>query len=254
MDYDSAVAELYRSPLAEFVATRKRLAAELKPADKAQAKRFEKLARPSISAWAVNQLWWRARPSFDALLDAAARLRAGDATASTAHRASLSELRKRAAEILAGDAHAASDAVLRRVTHTLSALALTGCFAPDPPGALVQDRDPPGFEAMTLPLLASASQAAQAPLAADRAAAEHARTEREQRERVEQQRARVRAERERLEAELRQAEAAAGLRIRDVERARQALADAERELVRAQAAVTAVRSRLADGEDDRDPR
>jgi hypothetical protein len=37
---------------------------------------------------------------------------------------------------------------LRRVTTTLSALAASGGFAPDAEGALLEDRDPPGFEVL----------------------------------------------------------------------------------------------------------
>ena len=44
----------------------------------AEATRFAKLGRPTISAWAVNQLWWHARDAFDALFETAARLRKGD--------------------------------------------------------------------------------------------------------------------------------------------------------------------------------
>ena len=68
MRYDDAVAELYQVPIDRFVAERKRLAGELKAAgDKDGAARLAKLARPPISAWAVDQLWWRARDGFDAL-------------------------------------------------------------------------------------------------------------------------------------------------------------------------------------------
>ncbi len=278
MDYDTAAAELYRSPLADFVATRKRLAVELKTTDKAQAKRFEKLARPSLSAWAVNQLWWRARPSFDALFESAARLRTGDQAATRAHRDALAELRRRAAELLAENAHAASEAVLRRVTHTLSALAASGGFDPDPPGALVEDRDPPGFEAIDPTALATqaamratlhgkaerteapaparprdarARERNTASARAEAAAAERERAEQErkrieqERKRIEQERKRARAEREGLERELKKAEAAAELRAREADRCRQALVDAERELERALAAVADVRARLA---------
>jgi len=251
MDYDTAAAELYRSPLAEFVATRKRLAVELKTMDKAQAKRFEKLARPSISAWAVNQLWWRARPSFDALFESAARLRTGDQAATRAHRDALAELRRRAAELLAENAHAASEAVLRRVTHTLSALAASGGFDPDPPGALVEDRDPPGFEAIDpTALTAHAATRATPHGKAERPAEQERKRIEQERKRIEQERKRARAEREGLERELKKAEAEAELRAREADRCRQALVGAERELERARALVADVRARLAGGRDN----
>jgi hypothetical protein len=146
--YDAAVATLYQAPLDQFVAERKRLAAELKSAgDKDGASRFAKLGRPTISAWAVNQLWWNARDDFDELLASAERLRLGDLAASREHRDATTALRARAASLLSEGGHGAADATLRRVTTTLSALAANGGFDPDQPGALAADRDPPGFGA-----------------------------------------------------------------------------------------------------------
>ncbi|MEO8179892.1 MAG: hypothetical protein ABI895_13750, partial [Deltaproteobacteria bacterium] len=67
--YSDAVAALYQSSQEVFVSERKRLAAELKASgDKAGAASLGKLGRPTLSAWAVNQLWWRARPLFEELL------------------------------------------------------------------------------------------------------------------------------------------------------------------------------------------
>lgn len=149
LTHAEAVEALYHSTQASFVAERKRLAAELKAAgDKEGAARLGKMARPSLSAWAVNQLWWHARPLFDELLSSSERLRQGDRNASSAQRTALAGLRTRAAALLEEGGHAANDATLRRVTTTLSALAAIGGFEPDAPGALSGDRDPPGFEAM----------------------------------------------------------------------------------------------------------
>src|SRR5215471_10899698 len=145
--YEDAVSTLYRSSVETFVAERKRLAAELKTAgDKAGAARLAKLARPSVSAWTVNQLFWQARDVFDELLAAGQRLRGGDLAASQAHREAMAKLRARAALLLEGSAHAATESTLRRVMNSLSALAASGGFDPDPPGALAEDRQPPGFD------------------------------------------------------------------------------------------------------------
>src|SRR5689334_16188113 len=71
--YRDAAEALYRAPHEAWVAERKRLAAELKAAgDKAGAAQLAKLARPPLSAWVVNQLWWRAPEPFAELLAAAA--------------------------------------------------------------------------------------------------------------------------------------------------------------------------------------
>jgi len=151
-DPSPAVAEaadaLYGAPLSAFVAERKRRSQELRDAgDRAGAATVAKLARPSMSAWVVNQLHREAGDDMAALFSSAARMRAGDLAAADAHRAALARLRARAAEILTSDGHAAIDTTLRRVTTTLQALAATGSFDPDPAGRLVADRDPPGFEA-----------------------------------------------------------------------------------------------------------
>lgn len=147
--YDEAVAALYQAPHGDFVGERKRLAGELKAAgDKAGATKLGKLARPPISAWTVNQLWWHARAAFDALFESAEKLRGGDLGATGEHRDAIAKLRARAQQILAEAGHAATESTLRRVTTTLAALAATGGFDPDPEGALSADRDPPGFEAV----------------------------------------------------------------------------------------------------------
>jgi hypothetical protein len=146
--YEQAVAELYRAPHESFVAERQRLARELKAeGDKLGAARLGKLPRPTISAWAVNQLWWHARDAFDELFDTAALLRSGNLAASPAHRKAIASLGARAQRLLSESGHSANDATLRRVAMTLSGLAAAGTFEPDTPGALGKDRDPPGFEA-----------------------------------------------------------------------------------------------------------
>jgi DNA repair exonuclease SbcCD ATPase subunit len=156
--YDDAVTELYQAPLDSFVAERKRLAAGLKTAgDKEGAAQLAKLRRPPASAWAVNQLWWHARRDMEAMLETAERLRAGDLGAAPAHRETIAKLRARAAAILEKAGHGATDATLRRVTTTLSAIAAAGGFDPDLPGTLADDRDPPGFETMALSAAAAAA-------------------------------------------------------------------------------------------------
>src|SRR6478735_470210 len=146
--YEQAVSALYRAPHGSFVVERRRLAAELKAeGDKTGAARLAKLERPPLSAWAVIQLWWHARESFDELFDTAAQLRAGKLSASPAHRKAIAKLAARAEQLLSDAGHSASDATLRRVTMTLSGLAAAGGFEPDAPGALSKDREPPGFEA-----------------------------------------------------------------------------------------------------------
>jgi hypothetical protein len=172
--FADAVEALFRVPLNEFVAERKRLAGELKASgDKQAATKLSQLARPSVSAWAVNQLWWRQRPAFEALLQAAAAVKSGDREASKQHREALAELRQHATALLEQAGNAASEGTLRRVATTLSALAAAGGFTPDTPGALITDRDPPGFETFVAgsPRPAPATRASAPTSAVDTAAA-----------------------------------------------------------------------------------
>jgi hypothetical protein len=149
--YDEAVEALYQAPHESFVAERKQLSAALKASgDKAGAARLVKLGRPPLSAWAVNQLWWQAGELFVRLFAAAQKLRAGDQSATAERRDTLAALKARAAAILVQAGHGANEGTLRRVATTLAALAASGGFEPDPPGALAADRDPPGFDVAAL--------------------------------------------------------------------------------------------------------
>jgi hypothetical protein len=272
--YDDAVSALYQAPLDQFVSERKRLAAELKAAgDKEGAARFAKLGRPTVSAWAVNQLWWHARDAFDDLLSSAERLRLGDVAASRAHRDATASLRARAATLLTEGGHGAPEATLRRITTTLSALAANGGFDPDAPGALAADRDPPGFgaagfEALSAPpppAPAARKPSEPAPKSAPRATAgkedadararaeaerqrleaaraaeqEAARLAAERERQEERERIKKRAERQRLEAALRLARRDLDAHTREVERF-------EQELARATAAREPVRALVAE--------
>src|SRR5882724_11509513 len=117
--YDESVTALHRAPHESFVSERTRLAAELKAGgDKAGAARLTKLARPTISAWVVNQLWWHAREAFNALFESAQQLRTGKLAARARHREALAQLGKHAQQLLTESGHATTEATLRRVTMT----------------------------------------------------------------------------------------------------------------------------------------
>lgn len=248
--YEEAVQALYRAPVEEFVAERKRLALELKATDPGAAKLFTKLPRPSVSAWATNQLWWRERDAFHDLFETSDRLRAGDLEATSAQRKATHRLVTLAGEILREAGHGASEATLRRVSANLGALAATGSFDPDPPGALKSDRDPPGFGA-----LAGASfpeRSAEAPRAEGSKAPappsdaeERARALAEKKRRTEEH-ARLRTERKNTEGALRAASAVIETRGRDRERLAKELAEVETELAQARAQVERLEARLRD--------
>jgi hypothetical protein len=240
--YADAVAALYQASHEEFVAERKRLSAELKASgDKTGAQRLARLVRPPVSAWAVNQLYWRARDAFDEMLETARRVREGDLGATAAHRDTMGKLRAHASRILAEAGHSANESTLRRVTATLSALAATGSFDPDPPGALPADRDPPGFGTAitTVPDDRAQTQVVEQEPVDARALAEAA-----ERRRIEEERARRRADRERLESLLAAAQRDVEARTRGLERLRRELGDREQELERARAVALDLRARV----------
>src|SRR4051794_38711879 len=67
---------LFRVPLAEFINARKTLAATLKKEGRSsEAERVKMLAKPSVSAWIVNQLYWKHREAFDELMSTGASIR-----------------------------------------------------------------------------------------------------------------------------------------------------------------------------------
>jgi hypothetical protein len=221
--------ELYTAPLPSFITERNRLAAALRAGGKGDAaKEITRRRRPTVSAWAVNQLYWHERETFDALLAAAARLRKGDLKETGAYREALREAHRRAAAILRKSPHAPTDATMRRVMATLAAVAASGGFDPDPPGALTADREPPGFEAIDT-------------VAATIRVAKPERTTAQSEDRAKKQaEAKVRqAERSRIVAAIREAQAA----VRDRERASALL---KKELHAAEKAVEDARDALQD--------
>ena len=232
-DSQQSLQALYTAPLASFVTERSRLAAELRTAGKGDAgKELARRRRPTVSAWAVNQLYWHEREAFDALFAAAARLRKGDLKETGAYREALRELHRRAAEILRKSPHTPTDTTMRRVTGTLAAVAAAGSFDPDPPGALTADREPPGFEAVdAVPTTEPAKSRGSEP---ERTAAQSEERAREQAEAKARQ-----TERQRLVAALREAQAV----VRDRERAAALL---EKELHAAEKAVENARGVVRD--------
>ncbi|HYY77977.1 MAG TPA: hypothetical protein VFD04_02160 [Actinomycetes bacterium] len=142
-----------------FVAARDQAAARLKRAGDAEAAaRVKALRRPSLAAWAVNQLARTQREDLDRLLEAGARLRAahqsavagGGAaelrTASTAERQAAAGLVQAALQALRSAGHPATEATRERIAASLHAAAA------DPQaaelvgrGQLTRELDPSGF-------------------------------------------------------------------------------------------------------------
>lgn len=163
-DLDAAerdIAALFGLPLPAFVDARNDLARELVSAGLHDAAaRVRALPKPSVSAWTVNQLFWRHRDAFDELLDAGHAFRLAQAAHLAGHRSDLracldrrrdavARLLSLARPILTEADHRATPDVLRRITTSLEALATYGRDGGGPPpGRLIVDAAPPGFEAL----------------------------------------------------------------------------------------------------------
>ena len=149
---DDKIDDLYKLPLDEFTAARNALAKSLGGDD---GKRVKALAKPNLVPWAVNQVYWRARGTYDRLLKAGERLR----------KAQIAALEGRSADVRgATDAHrhAIADAVAEAgrlagehgskpspdaLTRTFEALSIAPEPA-EPHGRLTEAMQPAGFEAL----------------------------------------------------------------------------------------------------------
>lgn len=146
----SGIDRLYQLPLSEFTTARN----ELAKTSGADADAIRALEKPNIPAWAVNQLYWRDRRSYEALVKASERLRAAHAHAlagkkidlpmielqhSAALKTAADSIRKLLA--LAGDA--ATPSTMKAVVDTLQALPGGG-----QPGRLSRPLSPLGFGAL----------------------------------------------------------------------------------------------------------
>jgi hypothetical protein len=152
---------LFRLPLAEFTGERNALAARLKKEGRRDdADRVKLLAKPSVSAWAVNQLYWDHREAFDELMASGKRLRpaqklrlagkvAGMRDSLDARRDALVHLSDLASELLREAGSNPSPDTLRRVTTTLEAMSARAPHSDGPtPGRLTHDLDPPSFDSL----------------------------------------------------------------------------------------------------------
>jgi hypothetical protein len=152
---------LFRLPLSEFIAARNTLATQLKKSGRGnEADRVKSLFKPTVSAWAVNQLYWKHREAFDQLIATGQRFRqaqtsrlAGKAADMRepldARREALTHLSELATALLRDAGHNPAPDTIHRITTTLEAVSAYAT-APDGPthGRLTHDVDPPGFESL----------------------------------------------------------------------------------------------------------
>ena len=157
---DNDIDALFRLSLAEFIDARKTLAARLKKEGRAEmADSVKALSKPSISVWAVNQLYWRHRDAFDRLVAAGQRFRrahtsrtakAGELNeALDARREALNHLSDLASSLLREAGNNPGLETMRRITTTLEAISAYPVLPDDQAfGRLTKDLDPPGFESL----------------------------------------------------------------------------------------------------------
>jgi hypothetical protein len=148
---DAEIDRLYQLPLDEFTAARNALAKQAAGAD---AARVRALGKPPVPAWIVNQLYWRDRRTWDALISAAENARkvnraviggkSGDVRAANAvHDDAIDAAFKAALALLATSGHPATDATRQAVATTLRALP-----GDETPGRLTRPVQAIGFGAL----------------------------------------------------------------------------------------------------------
>jgi len=247
-DLEQAIDELYGADLEDFVAVRTRLAKELRDAgDRESADALAKLRKPSVAAWALNQLARRNRREVDLLLDAGHRLREAQAGAlAGADREAFEQARKnerdavaaltREADKLLGARGSASAATLSQIGESLRAAAVSEqgreILAR---GRFVQPLGAQGFD-----VIGELAPAGGAPVRAPKLSG---------REEQKQAREALKEARERLrEAErtARDAEREANRLTREAGRAQQQAEDARAEVEAAERLVAEAEQRLSD--------
>lgn len=237
---------LYQLPLDEFTSARNALAKN------AGDNSIKKLEKPSVAAWAVNQLYWRERKLYDEVIKTAGQLRvahkqvlAGKAAdvraAEVFHKEALRKAKDAIRRMLEEAGNKGADAVMTPIIETLDALPTA-----DAEGRLTKPLRRTGFEALQGVTIAARSRAEPPKLEPRKSPAEKE-TEKVRRKRDADQRELAMAK-ERLrfaEAAEREAEASLDRAKRTLERAERSRERIEGELEEAHIAEKGARKELA---------
>jgi hypothetical protein len=149
---EQEIDRLYQLPPAEFTAARNALAKQI---GGSEAGRIRALTKPPITAWAVNQLYWRHGDVWNDLIAAADNARkmhravlagrSGDVRAAgKVHEEAIERALKTTLSLLEKADSPATDATRHAIATTLRALP-----ADEPPGRLTKALQPAGFELLS---------------------------------------------------------------------------------------------------------
>jgi hypothetical protein len=243
---EDAIDQLYQLPLDEFTAARNALAKE--SGDNA----IKKLEKPTLPAWAVNQLYWRQRKIYDELIKTSTQVRtaykqmlagknADVRAAETFHAESMRKAKDAIRRILEEAGSTASDAVMTPVTETLDALPTT-----DEPGRLTRPLRRTGFEALQGVTITAKAKPIPPKVESKKTAAEkESDHDRRKREADEQERAMNKERLRFAESAEREAEAAVDRARRALERAEKTRQRIEKELEEAASAEKTARKDIS---------
>ncbi|AMY09780.1 hypothetical protein LuPra_03005 [Luteitalea pratensis] len=172
IDSTAALASLYQAPFTEFIVRRSTLASQLKRSGhKDVAARIAAATKPSRAAYLVNQVFWRAQPVYDAVLDAGTAARAaqqarllGDAATDVGETLrvrddAVARAVEQAERVADDEGQHGSDAILAQVRATFEALAAHGREARLSHGQLTTDVELPGLAAFAGLILPTSSAA-----------------------------------------------------------------------------------------------
>lgn len=248
-ELEERIDELYKLPLDEFTGARNALA---KDSGEASVKKLEK---PSVAAWAVNQLYWRERKLYDEVIKTSGQLHAAykqqlagktpDVRAVEVFQKEAMRRAKHAIRRMLEEAgNRGADAVMMPITETLDALPST-----DRPGRLTKPLRRTGFEVLQGVTIAARAKDAPPRIEPKKTPAEKE-TEKDRRKReADQQELLMAKERLRFaEAAEREAEASLDRAKRTLERAERTRERIEGELSEAHIAERGARKELASSE------